>query len=65
MFYHLRDTILNDNDIKKEFSVHIIIGTGDYTKITTQERARIGLLGQSIGKLIKRGWVVISSKPRK
>ena len=64
MFYHLRDIILNDNDIK-EFSVHIIIGTGDYTKITTQERARIGLLGQSIGKLIKRRWVVISSKPRK
>lgn len=29
-FYHLRDTTLNDTNTKKESSVHIIIGAGDY-----------------------------------
>ena len=51
-FYHLRDITLSDTDTKKEFTVHIK-GAGDYTKIKTQERARIGLPGQPVAELTK------------
>ena len=36
-FYHLRDITLKDTDTKEELPVHIIMGTGDYTKTKTQE----------------------------
>ena len=45
---------------KKELPVHVILRAGDYTKIKTQERARIGQPGEPIAELTKLGWVVIS-----
>ena len=33
---------------------------GNYTKIKTKERARVGKLGEPIAELTKLGWVVIS-----
>ena len=38
----------------------MILGAGDYTKIKTQERARVGQPGEPIAELTKLGWVVIS-----
>ena len=51
---------LNDTDTRKELPVHIIIGARDYIKIKIQERARIGLPGQSVAELTKLSWVVNS-----
>ena len=59
-FYHLRDKTLNDTDTRKKLPVNMIIGARDYTKIKIQERARIGVPGQSVAELTKLGWVVIS-----
>ena len=58
-YNHLKDIIINDTDNKKELSVHVILATGDYTKIKTQERARVGQPGEPIAELTKRGWVII------
>ena len=58
-YNHLKDIIINDTDTKKELPVHVILGAGDYTKIKTQERARVGQPGEPIAELTKLGWVVI------
>ena len=59
-YNHLKDITINDSDTKKELPVHVILGAGDYTKIKTQERARVGQPGEPIAELTKLGWVVIS-----
>ena len=59
-YNHLKDIIINDTDTKKELPVHVILGAGDYTKMKTQERARVGQPGEPIAELTKLGWVVIS-----
>ena len=58
-YNHLKDIIINDTVTKKELPVHVILGAGDYTKIKTQERARVGQPGEPIAELTKLGWVVI------
>ena len=59
-YNHLKDIIINVTDTKKELPVHVILGAGDYTKIKTQERARVGQPGEPIAELTKLGWAVIS-----
>ena len=59
-YNHLKDIIINDTDIKKELPVHVTLGAGDYTKVKTQERAKVGQPGEPIAELTKLGWVVIS-----
>ena len=59
-YNHLKDIIINDTETKKELPVHVILGAGDYTKIKTQERARVGQPGEPIAELTKFGLVVIS-----
>ena len=59
-YNHFKDIIINDTDTKKELPVHVILGAGDYTKVKTQERARVGQPGEPIAELTKVGWVVIS-----
>ena len=58
-YNHLKDIIINDTVTKKELPVHVILGAGDYTKIKTQERAKVGQPGEPIAELTKLGWVVI------
>ena len=59
-YNHLKDIIINDTVTKKELPVHVILGAGDYTKIKTQERARVGQPGEPIAELTKLEWAVIS-----
>ena len=59
-YNHLKDIIINDTDTKKELPVHVILGAGDYTKVKTQERAKVGQPGEPVAELTKPGWVVIS-----
>ena len=56
----MKDIIINDTDTKKELPVHVILEAGDYTKLKTQERAKVGQPGEPIAELTKLGWVVIS-----
>ena len=60
IYAHLRDIITTDHDTKNDLPVHIILGAGDYTKIKTHERARVGQPGEPIAELTRLGWVVIS-----
>ena len=38
----------------------MILGASDITKIKTQERDRVGDIGEPFVKLTKTGWVIIS-----
>ena len=53
---HLKEIKMNENRTKATHPIHIILGASDFTKIKTQERPRIG----QIGELTKLGWVIMS-----
>ena len=38
----------------------MILGASDFTKIKTQERPRIGQIGDPIAELTRLGWIIIS-----
>ena len=58
----MKDTTINDTDTKKELLVHVLLGAGDYKKVKTQEKAKVGQPGEPIAELTKLGWVVISPR---
>ena len=55
----MKDIKINDHHKKRELSIHVILGVNDYTSIKTQERPRVGLLGEPIAELIKLGWAIL------
>ena len=59
-YSHLSHVFITDHDTKKDLPVQVTLGAGDYTKIKTQERARVGQPGEPIAQLTRLGWVVIS-----
>ena len=60
-FYnHLKDITIDNTGTKKELPVDMLLEAGHYTKIKTQEMARVGQPGEPIAELTKLGWVVIS-----
>ena len=59
-YAHLSDVIIIDYDTKRDLPVHVILGSGGYTKIKTQEKARVGQPEESIAELTRLGWVVSS-----
>ena len=58
-YAHLSDITITDHDTKMDLPVHVILGEGDYTKIKTQGRARVGQPGELIVERTRLGWVVI------
>ena len=57
---HLKEIQLNENQTKATLPIHIILGASDFTKIKTQERPRIGQIGDPVLELTKLGWVIMS-----
>ena len=54
-YAHLSDIIMTYHDTKRDLPVHVILGAGIYTKIKTQERARVGQPGEPIAELTGLG----------
>ena len=63
-YQHLKDIKINDYDEKRELLVHVILGVNDYTRIKTQKRPRVGLLGELVAELTKLGWVILSPEKK-
>ena len=59
-YAHLSDIIITDHHTKKDLPVQVILGAVDYSKIKTQERARVGQPGELIAELTRLSRVVIS-----
>ena len=57
---HLTGIKMNENQTKATLPIHVILGASDFTKIRTQERPRIGQIGDPVAELTKLGWVIMS-----
>ena len=51
---------IQDNDEKERLPVHLILGTGDYSKIRTATKPRVGHPGEPVAELTKFGWMIMS-----
>ena len=58
---HLTGVTMNDDDVKDTLPVHVILGRGEYAKIKTQTRPRIGDERDQapIAELTKFGWFLM------
>ncbi|XP_028414393.1 uncharacterized protein LOC114537543 [Dendronephthya gigantea] len=56
---HLAGVTINDDDVKETLPVHVILGSGEYSKIKTQTRPRIGDENDPIAELTKFGWFLM------
>ena len=56
---HLKGVTMNDNDVKDSLPVHVILGSGEYAKIKTQTKPRIGSEKAPIVELTKFGWFLM------
>ncbi|XP_028408199.1 uncharacterized protein LOC114530777 [Dendronephthya gigantea] len=57
---HLQGINMHDNDQKERLPVHLILGTGDYSKIKTATKPRVGSPGEPVAELTKFGWTIMS-----
>ena len=57
---HLKGVILNNDNTKPSLSVHVVLGSGDYARIKTVTKPRIGNDDEPIAELTKFGWFLIS-----
>ena len=57
---HLKGVILNDDSTKPSLPVHVVLGSGDYARIKTVTKPRIGNDDEPIAELTKLGWFLMS-----
>ena len=59
-YHHLKEVNLNETETKKSLPIHVALGSGEYARVKTQERPRVGNEGEPIAELAKLGWFVMS-----
>ncbi|XP_046862794.1 uncharacterized protein LOC124456378 [Xenia sp. Carnegie-2017] len=59
-YSHLKGVDIQDGDTKAQLPVHVVLGGGEYARIKTKNRPRIGKDGEPIAELTKLGWFVMS-----
>ena len=57
---HLKGVTLNDESTKPSLPVHVVLGSGDYARIKTVTKPRIGNDSEPIAELTKFGWFLMS-----
>ena len=57
---HLQGISMEDHDEKERLPVHLIIGSGDYSKIKTATKPRVATPGEPVAELTKFGWTIMS-----
>ena len=57
---HLKGVEMRDRDTKPQLPVHIILGAGEYARIKTDTRPRIGKEGEPVAERTKLGWFIMS-----
>ena len=59
-YSHLKVVDIQGGDTKAQLPVHVVLGRGEYARIKTKNRPRIGNYGEPIVELIKLGYFVMS-----
>jgi hypothetical protein len=51
---------MEDKDQKPKLPVHLILGAGDYMRIKTNEKPRVGKIGEPVAERTKFGWTILA-----
>ena len=57
---HLKGVKMDDYDTKPYLPVHVILGAGEFAKIKTGTRPRVGNQGDPVAEHTKLGWFMLS-----
>ena len=57
---HLTGIKMNENQTKATLPIHVILGASNFSKIKTQERTRVGQIGDPVAGLTTLAWVIMS-----
>ncbi len=57
---HLHGVEVIKDDVKAQLPIHVVLSSGDYARIKTDTRPRVGGEGQPIAEFTKLGWFVMS-----
>ena len=58
-YSHLKGVHVNDDDTKASLPVHVVLGSGEYARIKTETKPRIGQENDPIAELTKFGWILM------
>jgi len=59
-YSHLKGVHVNDDDTKASLPVHVVLGSGEYARIKTETKPKIGQENDPIAELTKFGWFLMS-----
>ena len=59
-YSHLNGVHVNDDDTKASLPVHVVLGSGEYARIKTETKPKIGQEYDPIAELTKFGWFLMS-----
>jgi hypothetical protein len=59
-YQHLDGVQMDDKDQKPKLPVHLILGAGDYMRIKTNEKPRVGKIGEPVAGRTKFGWTILA-----
>jgi hypothetical protein len=59
-YQHLESVQMEDKDQKPKLPVHLILGAGDYMCIKTNEKPRVGEIGEPVAERTKFGWTILA-----
>ena len=59
-YEHLKSVQIDDHDTKQQLPVHVILGSGEYARIKTDERPIVGGDCEPVAERTKLGWFVMS-----
>ena len=60
-YQHLNGVmVFKDKNSKEQLPIHLILGVGEYAKIKTSARQKVGVPGYPVAELTKFGWILVS-----
>ncbi len=59
-YQHLEGVQMEDKDQKPKLPVHLVLGAGDYMRIKTAEKPRVGKIGEPVAERTKFGWTILA-----
>ncbi len=57
---HLKGVTIKDRDKRTKLPVHVVLGNGDYSRIKTETRPRVGKDMEPVAELTRLGWFIMS-----
>ena len=57
---HLKEVKVHETETKRSLPIHVVLGSGEYARVKTNERPLIGSEGEPVAEYTKLGWFVMS-----